>query len=71
MRPAAGPILRRVGLLIEMACILALVAGDIEGRSVAGVDARHLLIAGVALGFVIWALGLALLFRDRRRSRSR
>jgi len=71
MRPAAGPILRRVGLVIEMACLLALVAGDVEGRSVAGFAARHLLIAGVALGFVLWAIGLTLLLRAGRRSRSR
>ena len=53
-----------------MACILALVAGNIEGRSVAGIAARHLLMAGVALGFVIWGIGLTLLLRDGRRSRS-
>ena len=70
MSPAAGPILRRVGLVIEMACILGLVAGDIEGRSVAGIAVRHLLIAGVALGFVLWSIGLTLLLRNRRRSRS-
>jgi hypothetical protein len=70
MRPAAGPILRRVGLVIEMACILALVAWDVEGRSVAGIGARQLLIAGVALGFVVWVVGLTLLLRHGRRSRS-
>jgi hypothetical protein len=70
MRPVAGPILRRVGLVIEMACLVALVAGDVEGRSVAGISARKLLVAGVAVGVVVWGIGLTLLLRNGRRSRS-
>jgi hypothetical protein len=66
MLRAAGPILRWVGLVIELASILALVKWDHEGRSVAGIAARHLLIAGVALGFFLWAVGLILLMRARR-----
>jgi hypothetical protein len=70
MKPAAGPLLRRGGLLIEMVCLLALVsAGD--GRALfAGITVRHVLIAGVALGFVVWAIGLALLFRAARQARA-
>jgi hypothetical protein len=59
-----------MGLLIEMASLLALVAGDVEGRSIAGIPARPLLVTGVALGFVLWAIGLTLLLRAGRRSRS-
>jgi hypothetical protein len=70
MRPAAGPILRRVGLVIELPCVLALVFGDVEGRSVAGIAARQLLIAGVALGFVLWSIGVTLVLWHGRRSRS-
>jgi hypothetical protein len=70
MKPAAGPIFRRVGLLIEMASLLALVTVVDDRREVAGVAVRHLLIGGVALGFVLWAIGLTLLMRTARRSRS-
>jgi hypothetical protein len=70
MKPAAGPILRRVGLLIEMVCLLAFLALGDERRVFAGITLRHLLIAGVALGFVLWAVGLALLLRAARQARS-
>jgi hypothetical protein len=70
MKPAAGPILRRVGLLIEMVCLLALVTWGDERRAGAGIPLRPLLIAGVALGFVLWAIGLALLLRAARQSRA-
>jgi hypothetical protein len=66
----AGPLLRQVGLLLELGCILALVAGDVEGRIVAGIAVRHLLIAGAGLGFVLWGVGLALLRRAARRRSS-
>jgi hypothetical protein len=71
MQKTAGPILRRVGLVIEMACILALVAWGDERQALAGITARHLLITGVALGFIVWAIGVTLLLREGRRSRSR
>lgn len=67
--PAAGPILRRVGLLIEVACLLAVVTLGDDRREVAGVAVRQLMIAGVALGFVLWGVGLTLLFIAGRRGR--
>jgi hypothetical protein len=68
MKPAAGPILRRAGLLIEVACLLALVTLGDGRRAVAGIAVRHLLIAGVALGFFLWAVGLVLLLRAARQA---
>ena len=59
MKPATGPILRRVGLLIEIACLLAFVTLPDDREVFAGVDARRVLIAGVALGFVLWVVGTA------------
>jgi hypothetical protein len=70
MKRAAGPILRWLGLLIELACILALVRWDYQGRTIGGLEARHLLFAGVVLGFALWAVGLALILRAARQSRS-
>jgi hypothetical protein len=55
--------------LIELAAIAALVGWDHEGRMIGSIPARHLLIASVVLGFVLWAVGLALIVRAARRSR--
>jgi hypothetical protein len=70
MKPAAGPILRRGGLLIEMVCLLALVSLGDERRVIAGITVRHMLFAGLALGFVLWAVGLTLLLRAARQARA-
>jgi hypothetical protein len=70
MLRTAGPILRWLGLLIELGSILALMKWDHEGRTVAGIAVRHLLLAGVALGFLIWAVGLVLLISARRQRAS-
>jgi hypothetical protein len=69
MKPATGAILRRVGLLIELACLLVLVSQQDESRTVAGVSVRHLLLAGAAVGFVLWGAGLTLIMRAARRPR--
>jgi hypothetical protein len=71
MTPAAGPLLRRVCLFVEMGFLLALVTLDESRRTVGGVPLRPLLIGGVALGFSLWATGLVLLIRAGRRSRPR
>jgi hypothetical protein len=67
MKPATGGILRRVGLLIEMACLLVLVTQSDESRRIAGVSVRHILLAGAAVGFVLWGAGLTLIMRAARR----
>jgi hypothetical protein len=69
MKSAAGPILRRAGLLLEIACFLAYVARRDERRTIAGIAVSHLLISGLALGFLLWAVGLTLVLRDARERR--
>jgi len=59
MKPATGQILRVVGLAIEMVCLLAYVAFQYEG--VFGIDLRPALLAGVALGVVLWIAGLVII----------
>jgi hypothetical protein len=68
MKTTAGPLLRWVGLLIEMASLLALVTWDDGRRAVAGVAVRQILLAGVVLGLVVWGVGLLLIVRGARRS---
>jgi hypothetical protein len=65
----SGPILRRVGLLIEIGCILAFLAWGNAGRTVAGISVRDLLRAGALAGCVLWAVGTALIFRSARQMR--
>ncbi|WZO99166.1 hypothetical protein EP7_000764 [Isosphaeraceae bacterium EP7] len=57
-RKTAAPLLRMVGPLIQVACLIALFR-DPGGRStVAGVAVRTLAYYGLGLGFVLVALGL-------------
>ncbi len=67
MKPLTGPILRRVGLIIEIACLLAFVTLPDDREAFAGVDLRRVLIAGVALGFVLWIAGIAWIWTSARR----
>jgi hypothetical protein len=67
MKRAAGPILRGVGLLIELACLAAWLRWDLQDTTILGYPARHWLQAGAALGFVLWAAGLTLIVRGARR----
>ncbi len=69
MKPVTGLILRRVGLLIEIACLLAFVTLPDDREALAGFDLRRVLIAGVALGFVLWIVGMASIWASARRPR--
>ncbi len=69
MKPRTGLILRRVGLLIEIACLLAFVTLPDDREVAAGVDVRRVLIAGVALGFVLWVVGMTWIWSSARRNR--
>lgn len=69
MKPVTGLILRRVGLLIEIACLLAFVTLPDDREVFVGVDLRRVLIAGVALGFVLWIVGMTWIWSSARRSR--
>ncbi len=69
MKPVTGLILRRVGLLLEIACLLAFVTLPDDREVSAGVDLRRVLIAGVTLGFVLWIVGMAYIWSSARRTR--
>ncbi len=69
MKPVAGLILRRVGLLIEIICLLAFITLPDDRQVFAGVDARRVLISGVALGFVLWIVGMASILSTAGRAR--
>ncbi len=69
MRPVTGLILRRVGLLIEMVCLLAFVTLGDDREVFAGIDMRRVLIGGIGLGFVLWIAGMATLWSSARRTR--
>jgi len=68
MKPIAGLILRRAGLLIELACLMAFVAVRDRRWAAAGVNLKQALIAGVVLGFILWVAGMAALRRSARQS---
>ncbi len=69
MKPITGLILRRVGLLIEIACLLAFVTLPDDREVSAGVDLRRLLIAGVTLGFILWIVGMTWIWSSARHTR--
>jgi len=58
MKPVTGLILRRVGLLIEFTCLVLFVTTRDRHQMVAGIEMSRVLIAGVAIGFVLWVVGL-------------
>jgi hypothetical protein len=70
MNAMAARLLRWLGLLFELACIAALVGGLPAGSTLGRVATRPVLIAGAAVGFLVWAVGLGLQLRLARRSRS-
>jgi len=69
MSPVTGPILRRVGLCIEMVCLLAYVTLPDDRAIFAGIDMSRVLIGGVAVGFALWIVGTATIWSSARRSR--
>ncbi len=69
MKPTTGLILRRVGLLIEMVCLLAFVTLKDDHEVFAGLDLKRVLIAGITLGFVLWFAGMASIWSSARRTR--
>ena len=69
MRSAIGPVLRMAGPLVQVACLIALLAPGTRGRSVAGVPIQAILYGGFAVGFVLVLAGLALSRPARRPGR--
>jgi len=70
MKPVTGLILRRVGLLVEFACLLAFVTLPDDREFFAGVGMRRMLVAGVAVGFVLWIVGMAAIWSSAGRARA-
>jgi len=59
MKPATALILRSLGLLIEVAGLMAFVVLRNDRRAVGGIELRYVAFAAVSLGFVLWMLGIA------------
>jgi hypothetical protein len=73
MKPATGQVLRRIGLLVETLCLLTLVSLAREKpqpqvRKFAGIELSQWLMAGLALGFALWIVGTATIYRRRKAS---
>jgi len=70
MKPVTGMILRRVGLLIEFACLLAFVTLPDDREVFTGVDLKRVLIVGVIVGFVLWLVGMVTIWASAGRARA-
>ena len=69
MTPAQGQTLRRAGLVLEALCVLGLLAlarGKVQIGKGSGLDPSLVMAAGLGLGFVLWAVGTAAIYRGRR-----
>jgi hypothetical protein len=55
---AAGQILRLVGILIEIACLIPILRMGGSKQQFAGIPLTQLLVAGIILGAILWAGGL-------------
>jgi hypothetical protein len=69
MTTGLGPMLRMLGLLVEAACVLMIFSMRGQGRQVAGLPLEYLLYAGLAAGFVTWAVGMTMVRLAARRPR--
>jgi len=70
MRPGLGSILRLVGPLIEVVCILTLFQVRGRGLRALGLPVEGLLYTGIAVGVVLVIAGI-ILSRRSRQSRDR
>jgi hypothetical protein len=66
MQPGLGTILRLLGPLIEIVCIIGLFQVRGRGQSVLGLPLEYLFYAGIAAGFVVVLVGIALSRRPVR-----
>jgi hypothetical protein len=72
MYQVLGPVLRRVGLIIEVLCILALLSvsrGKTEFWQKTGLDPVVTLRIGLGIGILVWTAGTILIVRSRRGPR--
>jgi hypothetical protein len=58
---AAGQIMRMVGLLFEMACMIPLLTLGRSNRQFAGVSLSQWFFGGIVLGAIVWTAGLFLI----------
>jgi hypothetical protein len=71
MSPAQAQTIRRLGLMIETACLFGLMwlwRKKIPLRPVGGVDQLLALKIGLALGFALWLFGTATIYWPKRSS---
>jgi len=69
MKPEIGQIVRRVGLLMEMICLLGLVSLSPEKQAqltFAGIGPQQVLTWGLVTGFVLWFTGTAAIYWKRK-----
>jgi len=69
MNPRTALVLRLLGPLIEIACLVLLNRFGARGASIAGRPVEYLLWAGLAVGFAMVVLGLTLGRPASRRPR--
>jgi hypothetical protein len=69
MRSESALLLRLIGPLIQVICLVLLFWPGSRGRTIAGVSAETLLYAGFALGFVVSLIGITLSRFQRQRPR--
>ena len=65
------PNIRCLGLAIEAVCLLGLltiVREKIEPRRFLGIDQSQALMAGMAIGFALWVVGMASYYWPKRKS---
>ncbi|WP_435007551.1 hypothetical protein P12x_004820 [Tundrisphaera lichenicola] len=69
MNPRTGLLLRLLGPLIEIICLILLMRVRDQGRTVLGIPAEYPLYAGLALGLALVIVGLTFSRPATRRPR--
>jgi len=73
MSVTQGQLCRRIGLIIEAASILGMLAttrGQIHFGAGLGVDPSVAFASGLAFGFFLWGVGTFFILRGRRREQA-
>ncbi len=74
MTPARGQFLRRVGLVIEVLCMLALLSlarGKVDIWRGFPIEPSRFLSGGLAAGFALWVTGTVAIYAGRKRTDDR
>ena len=70
MKLPNGQFTRRVGLLVELVCMLGLLSasrGKVDFWARQGLDPTIVLGTGMAIGFALWLFGTVTILRGRKR----